>query len=611
MRPVSLPTFASAALLVVGCGSCGSGQAPSSTTSQASGGASPSSTASTSTGGGSGGDGGVGGAGPNRPPVIESPGDLDVDENKPLHVVLKASDPDGDPLRLFVAGLPPGALWDEGSRAISFTPDFIQGGASFAVTVTASDGKEQSVASFGITVHDTIVTPPPTIVKTEAMGGFNRLTLSQKTDAFLDSSGYAGRSFDAIVTAPTATAPKSLPVRVVLHGFGGSPWQEGWSGELRIAPHDPANTYWWGYADGLPGAAPASGQAAPDYTVRRVLALLEWVLRTYPAADPERVYLDGASMGGAGAMTMGMLHARHFAWVHATIGQAIPRNHRPERVAQLTMLWGSPSLDLPDGAGMSAWDRMDLTRAALGDPEAQTALLHIKHGKDDPTIHFGAVVLPSPLTHRSFYAALQEGHVGHLAVWDEGAHGPPDPVLGDGWWQKGWNPIFDDTAFVRRNLAFPAFSRSSVDDDPGDGGGNGKQPWSASSGYAGQISVPGDTGWNGEIAGALNRSLRWDAGKLVDTFDAFELPLRVLDGAGGPPPQPGYPTTGDKLDGSLPVKVDVTPRRVSGFRCEPGEKVAYSFGSVSGVATAGKGGEVTIPALPITTTWTTLRISRM
>jgi poly(3-hydroxybutyrate) depolymerase len=599
MRAISLAALG--ALLVLGCDS---GKATSSTTSA--GGSS--STIVTSTA--SHGTGGTGSA-VNRPPAIESPGDLETDEDKPLQVVLKVSDPDGDPLRVSVDGLPPGALWDEASRSLSFTPDFIQGGASFPVTATVSDGKEKASVSFAIKVNDTIVPPPPSIAESVQMAGYARLTLSQKTDDFLDSPGYAGRSFKAVVTAPAATTPRSLPVRVVLHGFGGSPWQEGWTGEFRIAPHDPDNTYWWGYADGLPGAAPAAGQSARDYTVRRVLALLEWVLKTYPAADPERVYLDGASMGGAGAMTIGMLHARHFAWVNATIGQAIPRNHRPERIAQLTTLWGSPSLDLADGAGMSAWDRMDLTRAAADDPEARTALLHIKHGKDDPTIHFGAVVIQSPLTHRSFYGALQEGHIGHLAVWDEGAHGPPDPVLGDGWWQKGWNPIFDDTAFARRNLAFPAFTRSSADDDPGDGSGNGKQPWSASSGYAGQLSVPGDTGWNGEIAGALNRFLRWDATKLVDTFERFELPLRVLDGAGGPPPQPGYPTTGDKLDANLPVKVDVTPRRVSGFRCKPGEKVAYTFGATSGEVTAGKGGEVTIPALPLTTAWTTLEIRRM
>lgn len=532
-----------------------------------------------------------------------------MNEGEALHLTLSASDPDGDPLRVWVTGLPPGAQWDENARALSFAPDFIQGGDGFTVTALADDGAARSQVSFNITVNNTITVPPPAITKEESMGGWSRLTLSQSTNSYLDSPGYAGRTFKAVVAAPTGGAPRSLPVRVVLHGFGGSPWQEGWSGEFRISPHDPDNTYWWGYADGLPGAAPAAGQRAPEYTARRVLALLEWVLRTYPAADPERVYIDGASMGGAGAMTIGMLHARHFAFVTATIGQAIPRNHRPLRISQLSALWGSPSQSLDDGAGLAAWDRMDLTRAARDDAEARSQILHIKHGKDDGTVHFGAVVLASPLTQRSFYQALQESRVGHLAIWDEGGHGPADPVLGDGWWQVGWNPIFDATAFARRNLAFVAFSHSSVDDDPGNGS-NGKQSWNVNSGYAGQLSVAGDTGWNGDVAGGYNRFLRWDASQLVDTVDGFEVPLRVLDGAGGAPPKPGYPTIGDKLDGTSPVTVDVTPRRVQAFRCRPGDKVAYVFGALSGEVVADPRGEVTIPALPITTEWTKLRLSR-
>jgi S-formylglutathione hydrolase FrmB len=68
------------------------------------------------------------------------------------------------------------------------------------------------------------------------------------------------------------------------------------------------------------------------------------VKATYPAADPERTYLDGVSMGGAGAMTLGLLHARHFCHVRASFGQAIPRNHRPARLAQLAGLWGTLTL---------------------------------------------------------------------------------------------------------------------------------------------------------------------------------------------------------------------------------------------------------------------------
>jgi hypothetical protein len=612
VTPRRLTGLASAAMIVAVAG-CG-GAEPSGTTSSASASATSTSTSGSGAGGAATsttGSGGAGGSTPivNHPPIITSPGDLTVDEEKDLSIAVKASDPDGDPLRLFLTGLPPGALWDEATGQLFFRPDFIQGGHAWTVTATADDGKARIQTTFTITAHDTIHPPAPTIVKTEIMSGFTRLTVAQTTDAYLDSPGYAGRSFQAIIIVPDA-APAKHPVRVVFHGFGGAPWTDGWSGEFRINAHDPMDTYWWGYADSLPAKPPGPGATVPDYTMRRVMNLLGWVLATYSDADPERVYADGASMGGAGAAMFGLMHARHVSFINATIFQAIPRNHRPSRLAQLTGLWGSPAQNLDSGAGMGVWDWLDLTRVLESSPEARDQAMFIKHGKDDSTIHFGAMVLPSPLTQRSFYQELAASRPGYMAVWDEGDHGPADPVLGDGWWQIGWNPVFDPTAKTRHDLAFPAFSSSSLDRDPGTGKGNGKQPWNAESGYAGTLSVPGDTGWDGEIAGALNRSLRWDATQLVDTLDAFSVPITVLDGQGGAPPKPGYPTTGDKLDGTAPVKVDVTVRRAQAFRCKAGESVSWAFGAESGKAIAGPSGDVMVSGLPVTTGWKELSLKR-
>jgi hypothetical protein len=558
---------------------------------------------------GSGDDGDSGAGAQNQAPVITAPGAQGVDEEQALTVTIDVSDPEGDALRVFLTGLPPGARWDEAARQLSFTPDFTQGGDAWTVEILADDGTQRASASFQVQVRDTISPPDPVVAYSEDFGAWTRLTLSQQTDDFLDSPGYAGRYFEAVVTVPNDGAA-SLPVRVSLHGYGGAPWTEGWEGEYRIMPHDPENTYWWGYSEELPGGEPVSG-AVPDYTQRRVLHLLEWVLRSYPGADPERVYVEGASMGGAGAATFGLLHARHVAWVEATIGQAIPRNHRPSRIAQLSGLWGAPELSLDDGRGMAAWDRQDLTRALRELPEARDQLVFTKHGKDDPTIHFGAVVSDSPLTGVSWYEAVEAERVGHYAVWDEGGHGVPDPVLGDGWWHAGWNPIFDDTAWLRRSVAFPAFSGSSVNNDPGDGSGNGAVSWDDESGYAADVDTPGDCGWSGELAGALGRSLRWDAGSIVDTVDGFSIDLYALDGDGGDPPAEGYPTTGDKLDGALPVVVDVTPRRVQAFRALPGEPIDWTFGSQSGQVQASDDGSITVPALQLTTTTQTLALSRV
>lgn len=136
------------------------------------------------------------------------------------------------------------------------------------------------------------------------------------------------------------------------------------------------------------------------------------------------------------------------------------------------------------------------------------------------------------------------------------------------------------------------------------------RPFNAESGYAGTIAVVGDTGWTGQRAGAINRFLRWDAAKLVDTLERFELPLKVLDGTGNAPAREGDPTTGDKFEGTLPVIVDVTPRRVQAFRTRPGEVVRWTLGTQNGSVVADAAGEVTVPALALTTAWQTLVLER-
>lgn len=516
-----------------------------------------------------------------------------VNEEEELRVTVQVAGARGA-TRVFVDGLPPGARWDEPTRTLTFRPDFIQGGWRSDVTFTATDSQGTAQARMMLEVRDTVRPPDPRIVQREDLPGSVRLTLEQPTDTWLDSPGYAGRTFPAVVTVPlAASAGQPMPVTVRLHGVGNWPPTAQTSPDrFVIEPSDPNLTYWWGYSERLPRAAPMEG-AVPPYTARRVLALLEWVLRTWPGADPERVFVEGDSMGGAGALTLGLLNARHFAGVHARHAQTVARAHRPWRLAQLSTLWGTPEEEVPDADGLGVWSRLDLTRALRDEPEARSQFLVLQHGKDDPIIHFGTLVSPSPLTGLSFYEALQTRHVGHVAVWDEGGHQENDPWLGARWWDKGWNPRTDAESFLRRDLAFPAFSHSSWDGNPGTGG-NGRQPWKDDSGYAGDPKVPGDTGWDGDVAGMLNRALRWDSRRLVDTHARFELPLRAVLGSGV----------------TQPPTVDVTPRRVQRFQCRPGERIRWTFGKATGTVFTAKDGSVTVPRLHLSPNWTPLILER-
>jgi hypothetical protein len=449
-----------------------------------------------------------------------------------------------------------------------------------------------------IEVRDTIRPPLPVVISEESGPGFTLYHVRQTTDAFLDSPARAGRPLEAYIAVPTAAGPH--PVRLQLHGFSPAPatLRFGSPSEIIIHPQDLENTYWWGYSEQLPGeAAPeATVPKVPNYSQRRALHLLEWALERF-AGDAERVHVQGASMGGAGAATLGLLYARHFAWVRSRVGQMIPRNHRPERIAQLAGFWGPPAGAHADeaGSGRSVWDRMDLSRALHEDPEAREQFLLLKHSKDDRIIHFGAVTQPSPLTGESFYASLQSQKIGHLAVWDEGGHMSPDPQLGAQWWDEDWDPDADERTYLRRNLAFPAFSSCSADGNPGTGRSRDGRAWHARAGYAGQVAVPGDTGWDGDVRGVLNRNLRWDSASIIDSFDHFEIRL----GLGGPSPLP-----------QTTVQVDVTLRRCQRFAPAPGEALRYRFGQSSGSSVVGPEGLVSIPALALGAQWETLRIER-
>ncbi len=530
---------------------------------------------------------------PPAAPTIDAPEQLVLDEQQSLSLRIGVQ-PSSEHVRLLAQGLPPGARWDEAARTLHYRPDFISGGpqAVWSVVLTAAaPGYEPVEHTLRIEVRDTVQPPWPTVDRTERWSGFTRLHLSQHTDDFLDAPERAGRSIAATVTRPEGPSTASYPVVVLLHGFLEGPRRGASRDRFIISPHDPDNTYWWGYR-----TEDEHGARVPPYTQRRVLHLLEWVLRHEPTADPERVFIAGRSMGGAGAATLGLMRARHFAGIDAWYGQAIPRNHRPSRIAQLSTHWGAPSAGLgaaPDDA-LSVWDAMDLTRVLLEHPEARHQWWFSKHSKDDPVIHFGAAVLPSERTNLSLYDALARTGTGHFVVWDEGGHGDDDPLLGGDWWGTGWDPVDDPITFLRRDRALIGFSAAAHDDEPGDGS-NGRRSWHDEMGYAGAVDTAGDTGWNGDRFGTRNRHLRWDTRAIEDTPERFSGPVRVDPGHAGP----------------WPVRADVSLRRVQAFHCRAGEAVDWSLGDHSGQVVADERGGVTIRDVPLTDDWETLEVTRL
>ena len=487
--------------------------------------------------------------------------------------------------RVFPGTVPPGAVWDASSQVLRFTPDAFQGGRSYPVSLEfwSGEGALRGRGSLQIQVNDSVTHPDWALISSSERSDGRSFRYQQPVNEHLAAPAVDATNFVVEVGVPAGeVAPASLPLRVYLHGFHGTVSVEPVSHEFRMAVADPHNTYWYGETgpDGLPH----------PYTERRVLHAIELALRDYPGIDPDRVYLVGPSMGGAGAATIGLLHHRHFSWVYATIGQAIPRNHRAVRIAQLASIWGAPASVLHEQSLQEPWDTRDLTWIAQHVPGAIDQFLVLKHGKDDSIIHFGAMLEVSPLTGRSFYETLTSLHMAGLTAWDEGGHGTVDPLHADEWWMDGWDPATGNPT-LRRDAPTMAAVDNSCDQQPGSRAGDGTRVWDPNAGFAGQVEVPGDSGWGGHPAGTRNRGLRWETQS--DAVDELQIAAWTE-----------HPECPDAM-------ADLTVHRAQWFRLAAGEQVRWAMGELGGVATADEFGLVTVERVVLTRTPTTLRLQRI
>ncbi|MBF0532952.1 MAG: tandem-95 repeat protein [Candidatus Omnitrophica bacterium] len=97
----------------------------------------------------------------NQPPVFNTLPNPSVNENSFLTFNVSATDPDGDKVTYSVSGTPLGATFDTSSGLFSWTPNYNQGGQTYDVVFTATDGTDSVTKTVSITVVN--VNRPPTL----------------------------------------------------------------------------------------------------------------------------------------------------------------------------------------------------------------------------------------------------------------------------------------------------------------------------------------------------------------------------------------------------------------------------------------------------------------
>lgn len=529
--------------------------------------------------------------------AIENPGNQQINEEEALEFTVTAP----ANVRVYIKNKPPGAVWNEVDRKFSFTPDFIQGGKSWNVILEAPE--ISSTVQFTVTVNDTISPPAPVIASTEALWQATLYRLKYTTDTYLDPPGLAGRVIDANVVVPnTASASQKYPLLIKLHGYDPNPATPIVGNGLLfgIATTDPGNTWWTGYSDTLPlpqGQA-VSGGTVKNYSQRRVMHLLDYVINHFPGVDQDNINIEGSSMGAVGGIMISSKFARHFNIIQGNVGSAaLSRLNAGQVQDHANKFFGARNLNLLDENGDNAWDAYDANAVALTNRDFRNIFFYQEYGQNDNLVPFKGVAQQSDLTNKSFSETLQDEGIGHLIAWDQRGHstGEPAPYIYD-WWFPLATMTADIDSYLkqlRRNRAFPAFSNSTAD--------------SAIAYY----DTFGNIINSGALRGVINRYFRWDGNATTEDRNHVAIPIRVLVTQNGSPSHdPDFPVLGNEYFGPLPVITDVTIRRLTEFQLLPNETVNWTYGGQSGTAQANPDCSVTIRQLAVNNSNQTLEIRR-
>ncbi|MCP4117896.1 MAG: prolyl oligopeptidase family serine peptidase [Desulfobacteraceae bacterium] len=318
------------------------------------------------------------------------------------------------------------------------------------------------------------------------------------------------------------------------------------------------------------------------YTENRILHAIG-VARERYNIDSNRIYLRGGSMGGTGAMSLGLKHPEVFASVTSTVGCPNWRLNiheiddayavvREGWRSEGNRLWGGQGEAVLHENGTPIWDWMNAGWYAKTHTGRDMPFLSMSNGKRDGSIVF--------FPHARFYNDMKEAGHAFVAKFYDGGHSGG----------SSFDPRF---ATLLKNESIPALKNVSMDGDPG----IIHEP----TGMTAVVSTD-PLVFTGDIQGTINgyRFLEWSrslkpfsetdaADDLVDLPARYEMAFRV---------EPSSPHTH--------AFIDITPRKLQQFAVTAGREYYWENKDLSddrvirnGLVTAHGNGLITISGFEV------------
>ncbi|MBX7108731.1 MAG: hypothetical protein K1X61_08810 [Chitinophagales bacterium] len=467
------------------------------------------------------------------------------------------------------------------TKGLMVATTLVTGTYYYAVTILFN-GSEDTTITYGINslatpVTETVATPLPVFQRTLVIGGsmveayanFISFKISV-TEPPVNAAGFLATDF--LLYRNNSTGHQ--PLVVYWHG-GGTDFfaniAQVTSDEMnlnieQLFPSGAISGYWGGnsgyniYTKEM--FVPVSG-INYNYYQARYRSTIDWAIRTLDI-DSNRIYYHGSSAGACGAILSAVTYPEKIAAVTISVpcfnvgfmNDSVTTNSfnaGGKNRIDVDRLLGQVSTNLPTNLGDNTFDVVNCAWLLHKYKTRDLPPIYAINGKMDSTVGWTEKTV--------YYDSVTANAAGGYYFWDQRSHG-----AAEGFWTIENFDLFR----YRRNCSYPAFSKNSLDEDPGNGSRT-----------------------SGELYGSVNGSLDWTA-DVSDSINSWTVRCFVRNLYGADSQLVVYPES---------ALVSVTPRRLQQFHPPENTIVTWKVFHRQQVSQSGsilyRGGLITLDSIRI------------